>query len=33
MRKLGGLQPIDVTGRDPGDVAAEIAALDPVRSS
>ena len=26
MRKLGGLRPIDVTGRDPRDVAAEILA-------
>jgi tRNA dimethylallyltransferase len=26
MRKLAGLQAIDVTGRDPGDVAAEILA-------
>jgi tRNA dimethylallyltransferase len=32
MRKLGGLTPIDVTGRPAGDVAAEIAALEPVRS-
>jgi tRNA dimethylallyltransferase len=32
MRKLGGLTPIDVTGRSPASVAAEIAALEPVRS-
>jgi len=32
MRKLAGLTPIDVTGRSPADVAAEIAGLEPVSS-
>jgi tRNA dimethylallyltransferase len=32
MRKLAGLRPIDVTGRGPAEVAAEILALEPVRA-